>query len=188
MGTKSESRDEAKTSGTDGVRHETGDGGGSATTERAQDYPLMVMKDAPLGVRPCSIAAALEVLGEKWSLVALRELAYGVHRFAQIAGFTGAPRDILTDRLRKLEDAGVVERRQYSAHPPRFEYHLTDAGQEARPVLLALAQWGAKWAQSTPTRTFAHDCGHPLDVDRLCHHCGGAITPESLRVLPPRTD
>src|ERR1700761_3905483 len=61
------------------------------------------MAEAPPGVRPCTIAAALEMIGEKWSLLALRELGYGVNRFTRIAAFTGAPRDILADRLRKLE-------------------------------------------------------------------------------------
>jgi DNA-binding HxlR family transcriptional regulator len=172
----------------DTVPDSTSSSDGGTAPEGAPGVLLEAMAAMPAVPRPCPVAASLQVLGERWTLLAIREMGYGVHRFEQITRFTGASRDILTDRLRKLEDAGVVERRQYSAHPPRFEYHLTDAGQEARPVLLALAQWGAKWAQSTPTRTFAHDCGHPLDVDRLCHHCGGAITPESLRVLPPRTD
>jgi DNA-binding HxlR family transcriptional regulator len=77
-----------------------------------EERPGIRMADLPLGVRPCSLAAALEVLGgEWWSLLALREIGYGVHRFARIAGYTGASRDILADRLRKLEAAGVIERR-----------------------------------------------------------------------------
>ena len=83
--------------------------------------------------RPCSAAAALGLIGEKWSLLAIRELAFGVHRFDAIAANTGAPRDILTNRLRHLEEANVVERRQYQEHPPRFSYHLTRAGHELRP-------------------------------------------------------
>ena len=148
---------------------------------------LDAMATAPARPRPCPVAASLQVLGERWTLLAIREMGYGVHRFEQITRFTGASRDILADRLRKLEEAGVVERRQYSEHPPRFEYHLTDAGQEARPILLALAQWGAKWAQTPPTRTFAHDCGHGLEIDNVCHHCGDPVTRSSLRVLPERT-
>ena len=106
----------------------------------------IVLAEAPLGVRPCSIAAALEVVGERWSLLAIREISYGVHRFARIAAYTGASRDMLADRLRKLEGAGLVERRQYSEHPPRFEYHLTQAGRELFPVMIALQGWGDKWA------------------------------------------
>jgi DNA-binding HxlR family transcriptional regulator len=69
------------------------------------------MAEQPLGVRPCSVAAALEILGERWSLLAVREIGYGVHRFSRIAAYTGASRDLLADRLRKLEAAGMVERR-----------------------------------------------------------------------------
>ncbi|MEV6759287.1 helix-turn-helix domain-containing protein [Streptomyces sp. NPDC051105] len=148
---------------------------------RAVTEPLSsVMADMPVGVRPCSIAAALGIVGERWSLLALREMAYGVHRFAKIAGYTGAPRDILADRLRKLEAAGVIERRQYSEHPPRHEYHLTQAGQELFPVLIGLLQWGDRWAVDTPAVAFRHECGHPLRMESGCRHCEGEITPESL--------
>lgn len=138
------------------------------------------MADLPLGVRPCSIAAALDVLGERWSLLALREIGYGVHRFARIAGYTGASRDILADRLRKLETAGVVERRQYSEHPPRHEYHLTEAGRDLFPVLLALRQWGDKWAVDTPVLTNRHACGQPVQIDLTCHHCGQPVTRDTI--------
>jgi DNA-binding HxlR family transcriptional regulator len=136
--------------------------------------------DLPLGVRPCSLAAALDVLGERWSLLALREIGYGVHRFARIAGYTGASRDILADRLRKLEAAGIIERRQYSEHPPRHEYHFTEAGLELFPVMLALSQWGDRWAVDTPALTRRHSCGRPLRVDLVCHHCGQPVTHDTV--------
>ncbi len=142
--------------------------------------PDVRLADLPVGVRPCSLAAALDVLGERWSLLALREISYGVHRFARIAGFTGASRDILADRLRKLEAAGVIERRQYSEHPPRYEYHLTQAGRELFPVMLALHQWGNRWAVDTPLLTYRHACGQPLQVDLVCHHCGQPVTDDTV--------
>src|SRR5688500_1496737 len=108
------------------------------------------LADLPLEVRPCSLAAALDVLGERWSLLPLGVISYDVHRSARIAGDTGASRDILADRLRMLEPAGVIERRQYSEHPPRHEYPLTEAGRELFPVILALYQWGDKWAIDNP--------------------------------------
>jgi DNA-binding HxlR family transcriptional regulator len=163
--------------------------GGTSGTEprnhRVKPGEAMVMADQPLGVRPCSIAAALDILGERWSLLALREMAYGVHRFARIAGFTGASRDILADRLRKLEDAGVVERRQYSEHPPRFEYHLTRAGQELFPVMAALRQWGDRWAVDAPAVDLRHVCGHAAPVDLVCGHCGEPVTRDSLTTVRP---
>jgi DNA-binding HxlR family transcriptional regulator len=138
------------------------------------------MAEQPLGVRPCSIAAALGIVGERWSLQAIREMGYGVHRFAQIAAYTGASRDMLADRLRKLEAADLVERRLYSEHPPRFEYHLTDAGRELFPILLALQEWGDRWAVDEPAVQLVHDCGHPLHTVPTCGHCGMPVTPGSI--------
>jgi DNA-binding HxlR family transcriptional regulator len=138
----------------------------------------------PPGTRACSIAAALGILGERWSLLAVRELGYGVHRFDQIASFTGASRDILADRLRRLEAEGVVERRQYSAHPPRFEYHLTQAGRELLPILISLGQWGDRWAVDRPAVTLRHECGRKLRADLVCHHCGEVLTAEGIEPRP----
>ena len=127
--------------------------------------------------RPCTAAAALGVIGEKWSLLVVRELAFGVHRFDSIVQNTGAPRDILTNRLRSLESAGVVEKRQYSERPPRFEYHLTQAGRELRPILLSISQWGSRWAAGAPTvRGFEHTCGETLELVHTCKACGEAVT------------
>jgi DNA-binding HxlR family transcriptional regulator len=104
-------------------------------------------RNAPLaGVRPCSIADALDLIGDRYSLLVLREIGFGVRRFGEIRQNTGAPRETLTTRLRKLEDAGVIERHRYSEHPPRDEYALTEAGQALRPVLGSLKAWGAKYA------------------------------------------
>jgi DNA-binding HxlR family transcriptional regulator len=106
--------------------------------------------------RVCGIADALELIGERWSLLVLRELALGVTRFNDIRQNTGAPRETLTSRLRTLGDAGVIARRQYSAHPPRDEYLLTEAGRALVPVLRSLRQWGERYA--TPLR---HDQPRP---------------------------
>ncbi|WP_332645007.1 winged helix-turn-helix transcriptional regulator [Aeromicrobium sp.] len=146
--------------------------------------PGIRLDDQPLEVRPCSLAGALDVLGERWSLLALREIDYGVHRFARIAGYTGASRDILADRLRKLEAAGVIERRQYSEHPPRHEYHFTEAGRELFPAMLALSQWGDKWAVDAPALSRRHSCGEQLQVDLVCHSCGQSVTRDSIHAVP----
>jgi DNA-binding HxlR family transcriptional regulator len=131
--------------------------------------------------RPCSVAAALGVIGEKWSLLVIRELAFGVHRFDAIARNTGAPRDILTNRLRRLEAAGVLEKRRYQERPPRSEYHLTQAGDELRLVLLSLAQWGDRWAIDEPVTTFVHTCGEELDLVHTCRACGDEVSGRDLR-------
>ena len=145
-------------------------------------HPAVRMADLPMGVRPCSMAAALEILGERWSLLALREIGYGVHRFARIAGYTGASRDLLADRLRKLEAAGVVERRLYSEHPPRHEYHLTEAGRELFPVMLALTEWGDRWAVDSPAVVRRHECGRLVQIELVCRHCGGPVTRDTIHI------
>lgn len=92
------------------------------------------------------MADALELVGDRWALLALRELGLGVTRFNDIQDQTGAPRASLTARLRDLEAAGLVERRRYSERPPRDEYLLTEAGRALGPVIGALREWGERYA------------------------------------------
>jgi DNA-binding HxlR family transcriptional regulator len=99
------------------------------------------------GPRVCGIADALGVVGDRWALLVLRELGFGVHRFNDIQANTGAPRDTLATRLRELEDAGLISRRRYSEHPPRDEYLLTDAGTAIGPALRELRIWGETYAR-----------------------------------------
>lgn len=94
--------------------------------------------------RECKIADALSVIGERWSLLIIRELHFGVCRFDEIQAKTGASRETLAARLRKLEACGVIARRQYSEHPPRYEYRLTESGADLLPVLASLREWGEK--------------------------------------------
>jgi DNA-binding HxlR family transcriptional regulator len=98
------------------------------------------------GPRACGIADALSLVGDRWALLVLRELGFGVHRFNDIQINTGAPRDSLATRLRDLERAGLIARRRYSEHPPRDEYVLTEAGEALGPVLRELRTWGETYA------------------------------------------
>jgi DNA-binding HxlR family transcriptional regulator len=97
---------------------------------------------ADLPGRPCPIAAALEVVGDRWALLVIRELALGNTRFSGIVAGIGAPRDRVAARLRSLEDADVITRVAYQAAPPRFDYQLTGSGRALVPVLEALLIWG----------------------------------------------
>lgn len=127
------------------------------------------------------MANALEVVGERWSLLALREVFFGNHRFDQIAANTGASRDILATRLKKLVAAGVLEKRQYSDHPPRHEYVMTDAGRELHYVMLMLKEWGDEHVTQGPLPlVWQHSCGQVLQPRVVCAHCGEEATPESL--------
>jgi len=130
------------------------------------------------------VADALDVVGDRYSLLIVREIGYGYRRFQELAAFTGAPRDVLSSRLRKLEAAGLVERRQYSERPSRSEYYLTDAGQQLRPIVLALKEWGDSQCEpGTEPVVFRHSCGaefHPLTV---CEACGRPVAPGELTVV-----
>lgn len=101
---------------------------------------------ADLPGRPCPAAAALELVGERWSLLVVRELLLGSRRFTDVLRGTGAPRDRVTARLRSLEAAGLVERRRYQDSPPREEYLLTGAGLALAPVVESLVTWGRTYA------------------------------------------
>ena len=118
----------------------------------------------------CSIAAALEVVGDRWSLLAVREVSFGHHRFTEILEGTGAPRDRLAARLKALVAAGVLERRQYQEAPPRFDYHLTKAGRDLLPVLRALMAWGDRWVVDEPPVTLLHH-DHELLSETICASC-----------------
>ena len=99
---------------------------------------------AELPGRPCPIAASLELVGERWALLVVREIAMGSTRFGDIVRGTGAPRDRIAARLKALEAAGVIGRIAYQERPERFDYHLTESGQDLLSVLDALLAWGDK--------------------------------------------
>ncbi|MBX6390720.1 MAG: helix-turn-helix transcriptional regulator [Frankia sp.] len=122
------------------------------------------------------------MVGDRWALLVIRELLFGNHRFDEIAHYTGAPRDRLTARLRTLEAAGVVIRRQYSDRPPRFEYHLTDAGRDLAPVINALRAWGERWVVESPPIVVRHACGQPLETVTICRHCGQKVRRADLKL------
>ena len=101
---------------------------------------------ADLPGRPCPIAAALGLVGERWALLVVREIALGATRFGDIVAGTGAPRDRIAARLKALESAGIVTRTPYHDGPVRYEYRLTDSGDALMPVLDALLEWGRQYA------------------------------------------
>lgn len=135
--------------------------------------------------RSCSMANALEVVGERWSLLALREVFFGNTRFDQIAANTGASRDVLTVRLKKLVATGVLEKRQYSDHPPRYEYLLTDSGRALHNLMLMLKEWGDAYVTEGPLPlVWQHSCGAVLEPRVVCAACGEEATAESLSRVP----
>jgi DNA-binding HxlR family transcriptional regulator len=127
--------------------------------------------------RECSIARTLEIVGEKWALLAVREVFLGNRRFDEMIRRIGAPRDTMAARLRALVEAGILERRQYSEHPARFEYFLTPAGRDLYPVILTLMHWGDAYlaGEGGPPMVLEHRCGHTLGAQLVCEGCGGVI-------------
>lgn len=135
-------------------------------------------------VAECSIANALSVVGERWSLLVLREVLLGRVRFDEIAANTGASRDILATRLRTLVDTGVLEKRLYDEHPRRYEYLPTESGRALRPILLSLMQWGDRYVTAGPPPTvWEHSCGSELHVTAVCSACGEPVTSGESRLL-----
>ena len=126
----------------------------------------------------CSIAGALELVGERWSLLILRDVFLGIHRFDDLQRGLGVARNILRDRLNLLVGAGVLERRAYQQRPERFEYVLTQKGRDLWPVLHSLMAWGDKHAQppaGAPTLVEHRGCGGHVDGERRCEKCGAFV-------------
>jgi DNA-binding HxlR family transcriptional regulator len=135
---------------------------------------------ATLPGRPCSIASALQVVGDRWSLLAIREVGFGNHQFGQIARNTGAPTDRLAARLKDLVAAGVLERRPTPDSPRYQGYHLTEAGRDLGAVVRELLRWGDRWAVTEPTLELwhtDHETGdrHRLTTDVVCTQCGRPV-------------
>jgi DNA-binding HxlR family transcriptional regulator len=131
------------------------------------------------------VTDAVDALGDRYSLPLVRELFYGNHRFSDLVSLVGAPRTLLSGRLRKLEELGVIERRRYSQHPPRDEYLLTEAGRDLLPVLIALREWGDRYCHGlggAGRLKFRHRCGKPLQTKTVCSSCGKEIRFEDLVV------
>ncbi|MEV5356703.1 helix-turn-helix domain-containing protein [Streptomyces sp. NPDC093516] len=136
--------------------------------------------------RPCSIADTLTLVGEKYSLLVLREVCLGNGRFDQLVRNIGAPRDILATRLRRLVDAGILAKHLYSERPQRFEYRPTRAGLELEPVLLTLMAWGDRHLRADGDRPMVleHSCGRALAPVVTCRACGDEVRHEDLTARP----
>jgi DNA-binding HxlR family transcriptional regulator len=131
---------------------------------------------------PCPIAQTLGVVGERWTLLVLREAFFRTRRFDDFQRSLGIARNILADRLVTLVDAGVLERRLYQDRPRRYEYRLTEKGMDLWPVLVALQAWGEKHAEaSAPPIELVHTgCGHATSPVLACSHCGEPLGPRDI--------
>jgi len=126
----------------------------------------------------CSIAQALEVVGEWWSLVILRDAFQGVRRFEDFQRRLGIARNVLSERLQRLVDEGVLERRLYQSKPDRYEYRLSEKGLDLYPVIVGLMRWGDKWAageEGPPVILTHRQCGHDATPVLACPACGDEV-------------
>jgi DNA-binding HxlR family transcriptional regulator len=135
----------------------------------------------------CSIAGALEVVGERWSLLIVRDVLLGLRRFDELQSNLGIARNVLQVRLQRLLEHGVLEKRRYQERPERFEYLLTEKGLELWPAIVALMQWGDRYATPPdgPPVVLEHkDCGGRLDTHRICEACGARVGVREARAQP----
>jgi DNA-binding HxlR family transcriptional regulator len=136
------------------------------------------------GARVCSVTDALSVVGDRYSLLVIREIAYGCRRFTDLLEMIGCSRDVLAARLRRLEGIGIIERRRYSERPPRYDYRLTESGTELRPIVLALKEWGdTHLNRGNEPVIFAHSCGAEFHARTVCAACGKEADPGELRII-----
>jgi DNA-binding HxlR family transcriptional regulator len=132
----------------------------------------------------CSIAQTVEVVGDWWSILILRDIFWDLHRFDELLEDLGIARNILSDRLRSLVGHGVLEKVPYQEAPVRHEYRLTEKGRALWPVLLMMLQWGEQWAiEGAPPVTLRHTgCGEDFHARLTCDQCGEALTGRDVQM------
>ena len=140
----------------------------------------------PFAEQNCSIAASLAIVGERWTLLIMREVLLGRRRFADIRAQLGVAPNILSDRLQTLVSHELLIRERYGKHPEALEYRPTPKGIDLTPVLVTLTAWGDRYAApGGPPRVYVHTaCGHDAAPELRCAHCGEPIDPRELRVRP----
>ncbi|GAA1284402.1 MULTISPECIES: helix-turn-helix domain-containing protein [Streptomyces] len=133
---------------------------------------------------PCSIARTMDLLGDWWTPLVLREAFYGIKRFDVFQEELGIARNTLADRLRRLVDEGLMEKRAYQQEPVRYDYVLTDMGRDFFGVLAAMNRWGDRWLaeEAGPPVVFHHDrCGQESHAEVVCSACKEPMTAENTR-------
>lgn len=132
----------------------------------------------------CSIARALEAVGERWTLLIVRELLRRPRRFADLERKLRIAKNVLSSRLAKLTELEIVEKVPYTTARDWNEYRLTEKGQDLFYVVQALMAWGDRYeAPDGAPAIFEHDCGHPAGHKVVCEHCGQAIAPADVHVV-----
>ncbi len=134
-----------------------------------------------------SVAKALEVIGERWSLLIVRTAMHGNRRFGEMQEALGIARNVLSARLQRLIDEDILERRAYQENPPRYEYFLTQKGLDLWPALIALLHWGDRYSPNPggPLRQIVHkECGGTVSERGICERCGKVLTARDAKQVP----
>lgn len=137
---------------------------------------------------PCPVARGLSVIGDRWTLLVIRECFNRVRRFDDFQRNLGITRHVLADRLRKLEEAGVLRRVQYQDRPPRCEYRLTEAGKALSPVMLSLMAWAQEHGPQPECEAWTlqdKDTGRPLRLGLMDAETGEALDPRRVEIVAP---
>jgi DNA-binding HxlR family transcriptional regulator len=145
------------------------------------------MRWTELDREACSIARTVSVIGDRWTLLVLRDCFLGVRRFDAFESRLGITRHVLAHRLRKLVAAGILDKKPYQTRPPRFEYRLTPKGLDLYPVMMALVHWGDIHMVERPGRPLLHRhnaCGQLFDPVMTCSECGVPIDAREVHVHP----
>jgi DNA-binding HxlR family transcriptional regulator len=146
------------------------------------------MKSKSFAGMACSIAGALELIGDRWSFLILRDLFLGLGRHDEFLHSTGVPPTTLSNRLKHLEKAGIITRKAYQDHPPRFAYQLTEKGRKASPIIMALAQWGdtvdAAGRGSAPVEFRDRQNGQPVEIAVVSKKSGRKVPSGRLVAVP----
>ncbi|MFC9892227.1 winged helix-turn-helix transcriptional regulator [Nocardia sp. NPDC127579] len=131
------------------------------------------MKRTTFADWPCTVARTVDLIGDWWTPLVLREAFYGARRFEQFERVLGLSRNVLSQRLNRLTEEGLLERVRYQDRPPRDEYHLTDKGRDFFPVVVAMMRWGDRWlAPDGPPVVLHHEtCDHDTHAEVVCAHC-----------------
>jgi DNA-binding HxlR family transcriptional regulator len=145
------------------------------------------MQRTRFGDMTCSIARTLDIIGEPWSPLILRDIYVGITRFEQLHSDLGISRKVLAERLKWLATNGIVQRREYSNRPPRYEYTLTAKGMELCDLLLVMVRWGDRWTAAEagpPVLHRHHACGEISHVELTCSVCAQPMRATDIDVLP----
>jgi len=140
-----------------------------------------------IGSVTCSVARTLSVIGDRWTLLILRDAFLGVRRFEDFQSASGVTRHVLVDRLRKLEHHKILRRIKYQEHPPRLEYRLTDKGTDLYAVVVSMTRWGDKYMsdkKGVPLELVHKDCGHVMSPELVCSECDERIAARDVRTRP----